>query len=157
MNKCKSIAKWLGIKVVQLAVVAIMALAVVEIYFQEQIAPRLYDTVRYNELCKFARRDPWAADDTTKLPAKLIDWENRKTTYNEILVPAQAIDWQKDRGPLVPVQAVKWDSDYVTTAGEVRIVDLDGPEEILVFRRGTQFHAYKIKDNGTQFATARRD
>jgi hypothetical protein len=112
-------------------------------YDETELSWRFNGKLNRYDVKDFALEDNYGDD---KIPAKIIDWDDRDQYLStEILIPADAIAWEDAEGPLVPVDCLDWRSQYTETASQVRIIDLDGPEEVVVVRRGTDFAAYKVK------------
>lgn len=159
MKTFKSYAWWTIKKLAVVACVAAIALAV-QVGFHENVSKLEIWHANHaleERIHDFAKKDYW--DDSKpeiparlltwgygdKVPAERLDWSAYEKSYHaEQLIPANAMDWDDAE---IPVKALDWPSAAASTAREVRIVELDGDDEVLVVRRGTNWSAYKVKQS----------
>ena len=152
----KTAAIWTAKKLGFTLFIAAVAFVVVVSHYEMEIQPWRWDTVSQEEI------QPWALNwNSHRVPASEINWEDRGPSFAPNLIPVHAMDWadaSEFGSPIIPVNVIDWKSQYVDAGKEVKIIDLDGDEEVLVVKRGDSFSAYRVKEQkqrGNSYANQR--
>lgn len=143
MDTSKRIGWFVTKNVLLVVLIAAIAWIIVAVHFEIETKSRFRQCIYEHDVQSFALVETRLDATPVPIPASLINWDSRdQWTDNEKRIPTGAIDW--------------FSNDLSMATGDlVRIIDLEGPEEILVVRRGLQFSAYKVPKDVDYVASGR--